>query len=492
MKIYFPKISFQGSPLVWELDEQTLQAHCLFYTINGQVNDKSRALVFKTLTTFAGIELSEHSALINEVSKFSNVYIPVAEAEKLTKTTSTRAIPLPKLPLRQNSTFFHTTSPLTSPRVAKLKHIRLNDLVPTGDHALSSLWGDTVAYLKYFEDKTMQDQYDRAAACVRSSAAFAINVQHAKSDKLFPFKHDVIVATQQLLDLLDPVYMQWHKKNTLPITKSLVKYFQTAVETAMKNEGINDRATDFDKLMKSLYPAELVERFRAQAFKLRTDAMLMKFLFLVTPGDEIPLSYVANKHEINELEPLLRSLRTFFLQQAPEYLHHIHAKLEEIAQCIVGSNAPEVEDANSINQIRQELASSSVVRGFVSFNSILQKITHPDEAKPELPLSITHKIIQTTIQFINEKFKKNYSQSIAPLGTLGDKDFYLLHDWEEMLTTELKSINQKDLKRNKTDKYAAAVAKKVVEFLQEHVAENIPKESKKMQKTEVATSSLSL
>ncbi|EHL32662.1 hypothetical protein [Legionella drancourtii] len=486
MKIYFPKISFQGSPLVWELDEQTNQATCLFYSINGQLNDKARALMFRTLKAFASIEVSENSALIKEVSKFGDAYIPVLETEKLTRSHSTRAMPPENVLSRQKSAFFPTP---ISPRTPKLEHIHLTYLIPKGDPSTASLWGDTVAYLEHFNKKTEQDRYNRAAAYVRSSAAFIVNAQHEKTKKLFPFKHNVLVAIEQLLELLDPVYVQWHKENKLAITKSFVKYFQTAIVTAMKNEGINNRPTDFDGLMNSDYPAALVEDSRTDAFKSRTNAMLMKFLFLVTKGDKFPLAYVANEHEINELEPLLMSLRKFFLQQTAEYLHTVNAKLEEIAQFIVKSNTPEVKDADSINKITQEYASSPPVLGdFVSFNSILQKITHPNDSKPELPLSITHTIIQTTMQAINENFKKNYSQFIAPLGTLGDKDFYLLQALEDKLTATLKSINQKDLKRNNTDKYATAVAEKVVTFLQKRVHEHVQKES---QETEVATSSSS-
>jgi hypothetical protein len=491
MKIYFPKISFQSSPLVWELDEQTNQATCLFYTKNnGLLNDKVHALIFKTLKTFACIEVSEDSAVIKDVSTFGGVYIPVSETEKLTKALSTRAITPLKVPLRQKSTFFTLPpSPITSPRTTpKLEHLHLTYLIPKGDPSTSSLWGDTVAYLEHFEKKTAQEKYDRAAAYVKSSFAFKLNVQHEKSTRLIPLKKNVISRIKELLISLDEVYIQWYAEKSPLITKNFIKYFQNGVLEAMLNEPVNNRVTDFDNATQSHYSPALREYSRKQALELRTNFMLIKFLCLVTKDDKFPIEFAVNETELDELKPLLSSLREFFLKQTPEYLHIVNTKLEEIAQCIIASHATEVSNIELSDKIILALASSPVVRGFVSYNSILQKITHPNDSKPELPLSITHTIIQTTIQAINKNFKKNYSQSIAPLGTLGDKDFYLLQAWEAKLIAKLKSINQKDLKKNNTDKYATAVAEKVVTFLQKHVHENVQKESPE---TAVATSSSS-
>ena len=476
MKIYFPTIVFHNQPIVWEFNEETDEATCLFYCVNEDTTPKSRGLIMKILTAFANIEMEESSAVIKKVSTFKEKMVYVDE-----KAPKSSSLPM-KLDLsRANSSFF-TRIP-TSPRtpVTPRPHaksssaieptleesIKLKMLIPKSDPSLSSLWGDTVAYKKYFLRKNNDDKNIRAAHYVRSAFAFILNVQYEKNDHLYPLKSNIITAIEELLNLMNPVYVQWCKENTALEDKHLlVKYFRNAVLESMLNASINDKPTDFEELTQSHYSPRLREDFLKEAYTQRTNFMLMKFLALIS--DKFSPEHAVNVHETPKLLPVVASLRQFFLKQKPELLKAISLKLQEIAQYIVESGKIEILNNELSEKIKKELATLPVVRGFTSFRTILEPLVTSDKIKKTLLLSVLNQVTQETMQEINKHFPQtDFSKSIATLGTFDDKDFYVTQDWVHELTTKLQSIkftkHPKDPK--KIQEYAVAVAKQVVEFL---------------------------
>lgn len=75
MKIYFPDITFEGNPFVWELNETTNQATCLMYCIKKdtqvQFIPKMSLDLFKK---FPGITYDKDEIIIRDVKIFDKVY----------------------------------------------------------------------------------------------------------------------------------------------------------------------------------------------------------------------------------------------------------------------------------------------------------------------------------------------------------------------------------------------------------------------------------
>lgn len=73
MKIYFPKITFNNVPLVWDYDEKTNKATCTFLTTEKVVNSHA---VLRELSSklYPGITLTLESAIIEDFTSFAQAY----------------------------------------------------------------------------------------------------------------------------------------------------------------------------------------------------------------------------------------------------------------------------------------------------------------------------------------------------------------------------------------------------------------------------------
>ncbi|MCW8471598.1 hypothetical protein OQJ19_13215 [Fluoribacter gormanii] len=493
MKIYFPDITFEGNPFVWELNETTNQATCLMYCIKKdtqvQFIPKMSLDLFKK---FPGITYDKDEIIIRDVKIFDKVYQILDHLRELKDK-----IAGPKATIsRQKSSFFQyqkdkaldevasTSKPprrslsLSSTNLPLFTHITLNELIKN-DHITCSLWGDTVAYETYFEEKTSNDAKARGAIFLKSSLAFNIMVQYEKNRRLYPLKANVIKEIRALLEVLDPIYVNWYTKESIQANRELVfYYFQNAVSEAMLNGNLNNKPTEFEteeppKLNKALR-TYAIEKARA----LRAELMLMKFNILINP--ELPPELSLSDKEIKTL-PEINSLRKLVFKQPIEILEDISTRLKKISLLIIESGIVEESNAELSTQLNHSLAiNAPVIMDFHSFQSLLhalldQQIT--SSSKKELIPDIVTKVTKETINQIIKTYKMTNSQYIAPLSKI-DSNFYLCKDWADKLAVELAEVKLKHPKEEKkVTAYSQAIADKVVGFMSHQLQEYQPNEN---------------
>lgn len=505
MKIYFQNITFQGSPLIWELDEKTHKATCLLYCIKKESYSRFEPKIdLEMFKKFPGVIIDDGAVIIKDVRTFTEAYQSLEHLNKLKDT-----IVQPKATiLRQQSTFFQyrkdkalegstlfstrnnirrrSASAATLPLYAR---IILDELIKN-DHENSSLWGDTVAYETYFEKKTSNDAKARGAILLQSATSLNIMVQYKKNHRLYPLKSQLIQEIRGLLDVLDPIYISWcTEEMTHTNRKAVFDYFQNAVLEAMLNGKLNNKATEFETPeLDKLNPA-LREYAIGKARALRAEVMLMKFNVLI--NSELTPELALNEKEAKKVLPKITSFRNFVLKQPIEVIEDIKQKLKKIADLVIQSGIVEESNLKLSMQLNQELSSKApVVMNFYSFQNLLniqlnkQLTTHKKELIPDL----VTKVAKETIIQINKTFTQEYSQYIAPLSNVVDSDFYLSQECADQLAVELAEIKLKHPKdEKKVLAYSHAVADKVVNLLQHQVHKLSPTDHKV-----TATSSMSL
>lgn len=169
MKIYFQNITFHGSPLVWELNESTHQATCLLYCIKKETHSRFEPKIsLDMFHEYPGVTIDDGAIIIKDVRIFPVAYQTLDHLNELKDKIVRSKPPI----LKKQSTFFQyrkdnalemSTSSKNqadkrrrSASMADLPlygRISLDELIKKDDHANSSLWGDTVAYESYFEEK---------------------------------------------------------------------------------------------------------------------------------------------------------------------------------------------------------------------------------------------------------------------------------------------------------------------------------------------------
>lgn len=471
MKIYFAQIVFQNKPIIWELNQVTHQATCLFYCLEERFDSKKQSELLKELKKIPGIIFSDDEVVIQDIHTFDQNYIAVIEE---TKENQVPTLNIQSVYSKKRSSFFHnhpeaprgtrTNSPILP------KHIDLDSLIPN-DLEEPTLWRNTVAYEECFLKQNISAK-KMGATCLRTASSFNLLVQHEKDTLLLPEKFAVIKAIRKLLALLDPIYMEWCKTEFFN-NALIINYFQKAVLDAMLNGKINNNATEFeDEEQTQLEPA--LRKYAIQkTLELRAELMLMKFLVLI--NKEKPLELVINEDTSATLLPMLTSFRQFILEQKKALLKELRKTTQEICNCIIQSRKVEHENRKLSDQLSKELATKApVIKEFRSFQFLLQEILsgHKSESLADIITQTTTE----TIKQIAEVFKeKKWGQYIASLSLIIDHDFYLCPEWTKELIPVLAEIEFKKTKDDKKIKaYSNAVAEKVVDFFVAQLKEMTP------------------
>ncbi|WP_454781242.1 hypothetical protein [Legionella sp. WA2022007384] len=503
MKIYFPEIKFEGNPIVWELNEKTNQATCLLYCIKkdnqAQLMPKMSFDLFKK---FPGITYDKGEILIKDVKIFDKAYLSVDHLCEVKET-----ITAPKTNItRQKSLFFleqknkmldggaSTSKPvrrslsLSNTTLPAYTHITLDELIKN-DHSTCALWGDTVAYENYFEDKTNSDAKARGAKFLRSAMSFNVMVQYEKNGYLYPLKSKVIKEIRALLKMLDPIYTDWYSDENIQVNRELVfHYLQNAVLEAMLNAPLNNKPTEFETKEPPKLGAALLNYAIEQARTLRAELMLIKFNILIKP--ELSPALALRDKEVKVL-PEITSFREFVLKQPKEIVEAISTRLNTITLLIIESGKVEDSNAELSTQLNSLLSvNAPEIMNFHSFKTLIhtlldQQIT--SSRKNELIPEIVNKVTIETINQIYKVFNKTHSQYVAQLSKVDD-NFYICKDWADKLAVGLAEVKLKNPKEEKkVTAYSQAIADKVVSFIQHQLNEH-----QLRQDETISTSSLSI
>ncbi|KTD72827.1 hypothetical protein [Legionella tucsonensis] len=488
MKIYFPNITFQGSPFIWELDEKSHQATCLLYCIKKETHVQFEPPVSPDMfKKFPGVIIDNEAVIIKDIRTFNATY---KNLDQLNEPKS--KITQPGTLLKQKSSFFGSQKdkiPGGGTSSSKLQkrslsysslplysRIILDELIKN-DHANSSLWGDTVAYETYFEEKTSNDSKTRGAIFLKSLMSFNVMVQYEKNRRLYPLKSKLIKEIRGLLDVLDPIYMSWivQEENTRFSRKSIFRYFQNAVLEAMLNGTLNNKPTEFEVESSKLTPA-LQKYAINKARALRAELMLMKFNVLI--NQELPLELSLSEKKAKKFLSELASLREHILVQPKDVLDDIKVRLERIAELIIKSGIIEESNKQLSMQLNHEFSiKAPVIMGFHSFQALLQTLLEnqlTDNKKGLIP-DIVIKVTKETITQIDKTFAMEHTQYFARLSTLIDSNFYLHQEWANQLAIELAAIKLKHPKdEKKVTAYSQLIAEKVVDFLHHQLHEYAP------------------
>ncbi|WP_454784129.1 hypothetical protein [Legionella sp. WA2024007413] len=496
MKIYFRDITFEGHPLVWELNEKTNQATCLLYCIKKdnevQFLPKMSLELFKK---FSGITHDKGEIIIKDVKTFGQPYQSVDHLYEIKDK-----ITAPKATItRQKSSFFlqqknklqdeaSTSKPLkrslslSNTNHPLFTHITLDELIKN-DESTCALWGDTVAYENYFEKKTSTDAKARGAKFLKSSMAFNVMVQYEKNRHLYPLKSKVIKEIRALLEVLDPIYTNWYSDKNVQVNREWIfHYFQNAVLEAMLNGNLNNKPTEFETKEPPKLNAALRKYAIEKARSLRAELMLMKFNILINP--ELPPELALSEKEVHTLTEIT-SLREFVLKQPKEILEGISAQLNKIAQLIIESGMVEESYTELSTQLNDSLSiDAPVIMNFHSFKTLIQTLLEQQltssSSKKELKIEkelIPEIVTQVTIETITQISKilnSTHGQYIAQLYKI-DRNFYLCKEWADKLAVELADVKLKHPKdEKKVMAYSQMIANKVVGFLQHQLQKYQP------------------
>ncbi len=490
MKIFFKNITIQGNPLVWKLDEKTNQATCLMYCVKTDHSRVEPHITPEMFKDFPDIIFEDGKFIIKDVRNFNSPYQSIEHLEEIRKKIAQPGSAM----LRQQSSFFQnrkdkayegTTSTsnrdvgrrrsVSSTSLPLYSRIILDELIKN-DPSSSSLWGDTVAYESYFEQKTSKDAKSRRAIFLKSVFSFNVMVQYEKNLHLYPLKSKLIKQIRELLDLLDPIYMNWCNQNMDSSREAVYRYFQNAVLEAMLNGKFNNKATEFETPELAKFNPSLKKYAIEKARALRAELMLMKFNILIS--DELPLELALDEKEVKNAHSEMTSFRTLVLKQPAETVEHIKQVLKKMADLIIESGIREESNQQLTTQLNNELRSqASVIMDFHSFQALLtvQLAKQLSDNKKELLPDIVAKVAKEVIIKINRTFKMEHGQYIAPLSDIVDKDFYLCKEWAEELAVKLAEIKLKHPKEEKKVlAYADAVADKVVSYIQNQLNDLIP------------------
>lgn len=493
MKIYFQNITFQGSPLVWELNESTHQATCLLYCIKKGTHSRFEPKIsLDMFHEYPGVTIDDGAIIVKDVRTFPVAYQTLEHLNELKDKIVRSKPPIYK----KQSTFFQykkdnaleSSTSYSKAQADKRRRsssmadlplygrISLDDLIKKDDHANSSLWGDTVAYETYFEEKTRSDAKARGAIFLKSVSSFYIMVQYEKNHHLYPLKSQLIKEIRKLLDSLDPIYVNWCAQEITSNRKSIFLYFQNAVLEAMINGTFNDKPTEFDTPELEKSNPKLKQYAIEKARALRAELMLMKFNILINP--ELFPELALNEKEAKKVLPEITSFRQFVLKQPIEVIEDIKLKLKDVAGLIIQSGIVEESNLKLSTQLNHELSTNAaVIMDFHSFQALLhlQLDKQLSSNKKELIPDIATKVAKETIIQINKTFGKSHGQYIAQLSNIVDSDFYLCKEWAEQLAVELEEIILKHPKEEKKVlAYSHAIADKVVTFLQTQLHDYTP------------------
>jgi hypothetical protein len=470
MKIYFPEIAFQNNPLVWEFNETTGCATCLFYCLN----ETSKSIIAKTYITdllekIPGIKIIDGVPIIPDAHLFDKKYTPV-EIEP--------SFSIKPMPLKKNNSFFksRTTS-----------HVRLTSLPPTYEHidldsiipydpVNANVWGETVAFEKHFLEKNSKDAKTHPASFLKSAMTFNAQVQYEKNEQINPIKYQLITSIRALLDLLDPIYVAWrHKSDALSANtnekKLLFAYLQNAVLDVMLNGKFNQKPTEFESMESSKVSSTLLKYAEHQARALRAELMLMKFLVLVKEDLSVELA-VSDKEDEAFLH-ILHTLQKFISKQPIKARQEISTKLQEITPLIIQCGVVEAVNQKLHQKLKDDLEAKKFIYNCISFQSLLTRILTPSITKPELIPGIITQATLETIKKIEKCFSNpSVSSYVAPLSISRDQDFYLCMNWAEKLIPELSSIKLKHPKEEKKiTTYCDDVAEAVIDFIYSQLKE---------------------
>lgn len=485
MKIYFPNITFQGYPFVWELNEKTHQATCLLYCVKKETHARFEPNIsLDIFKKFPGVTLDNGAIIIKDIRTFNAAYQNLAHLNELKDKITQSETAL----LRQKSSFFQSrkeksqdqavsSSPIRRRSLSNSSHplyvrIILNELIKNDDTD-SSLWGDTASYETYFAEKTNNDAQARGALFLKSAMSLSIMVQYEKNHRLYPLKSKLIKEIRGLLEELDPIYTAWCTQENIHANRKLVfHYFQNAVLEAMLNGNLNNKATEFEAEPQKLNPTlrkYAIDKARA----LRAELMLIKFNVLLDP--ELHPELALSEKEAKKLLPEITSLRDLLLKQPGEILEGIQTRLKKIAKLIIKSGVVEESNALLSTQLNHALSiNSPVVMAFHSFQTLLHTLLDNQitASKKELIPDIVTKVTKETINQISKTFGMTHGQYIAPLSNIADSNFYLCKNWADKLAAELAEIKLKHPKdEKKITVYSQAIADKVVDFLHDQLHE---------------------
>ncbi len=307
MKIYFPDITFNNVPLVWDYDEKTNKAVCMFLSTE-KVENSQAVLLQLGNKQYSGILLTSETAIIENVTSFTHTYpskpflaklvgrssLSNLHPEKEKQDTIVRDSPSKSL-IRERSTSIRKITephhgPISSAVTIKEKEriagstmtktlnsdkstvsekkgysphvmferpqnsyesILLDDLIIKRDDP--GLWGDTVGYKSYFTEKTEQDRLERSETHLRNESSFYKENQYLLNDSICPLKSEIIILIEQLLKReLNPAYQDWKKeqgdKLNPKILRELFRYLRGAVLNTMINESFNKEPTEYELL----------------------------------------------------------------------------------------------------------------------------------------------------------------------------------------------------------------------------------------------------
>lgn len=383
MKIYFPAITFQGSPIVWELNEENHQATCLLSCIKKMPSQPQIPLeIFKE---FPDIIIEDGAVIIKDIRTFNTTYQSLDVINELKdQITSERS---KERLLKRDSSFFKykktnlqevylstpsKTHNITLDISSFYNRIILDELIKKDDTD-ATLWGDTVAYESYFEQKTSSDAKSRKAKFLKSEMSLHIMVQYEKNNRLYPLKSMLIKEIRALLDVLDPVYTDWCSQDGSSVfdKKSVVHYFQDAVLEAMLNSRINNKATEFETPESTSLSPALQKYAVIKARALRAELMLMKFNILINP--ELPIELALEEKTLNNLLTPISTLRKHITKQPQEVIENIKQKLKGMADLIIQAGIIEESNAQLSTRLNHDLQINvPVVMNFYSFRSLLQ------------------------------------------------------------------------------------------------------------------------
>lgn len=490
MKIYFTSITFNDSPVIWELDEKTHQATCTFTCLNEssdtRVKRTASLVMLNKLEEIPGVFSTEDTVMIKDVRLFKEKFILLSEpkpsSEKYDRTSffkRTFSVSRLRLPItriiedvsqpstdRTHTRKRSSTTETNHPR--NFAQIALDNLI-INNESESTLWGDTVSYEQYFERKTKEDKKSRTASYLQTTMSFNIMIQYEKNRVLYPLKSKVITAIRKFLDALDPVYTQWCQQDTFHFDKKMVfRYFQDAVLKAMLNAQFNNKPTEFDEMSKQKPNLKLLQYAEQEARVLRAKLMLMKFHVLI--NDSLLPDLALTEKEAKKLLPALNSLRQFILQQSPEFKEELHLRLQAIADFIIQSGIVEISNKELSEQLNRDLAMKKpIIHQFHSFQSLFA-LTLPEKysQKKDLIPTIIAKATEATINRIADSFEDTalMGQNIARLTPQMDNNFYLCPIWAAELREIIGSIILKHpTDAKKVDQYCLQVAEKVTEYI---------------------------
>ncbi|CDZ78274.1 hypothetical protein BN59_02584 [Legionella massiliensis] len=367
MQIYFANIRYLGIPIIWEYDEATNKATCLF-KLTDTTRIVNKISMITSLRDLEGLIVNDdtHEVIIddalrffksNQMTRFEQTPVvpplslqsisiggekePAFFSRKLPKPPTHRTSPVPAL-ISSSSTFElppsldsipscssttlvieSTESQSTDDKGFDLEvknGIWLNTIFPKTENADLTKWSNTRAHEGYFEGKTREDEEERLSSPL-------VSLQYNKNHELYPIKSKQMALVRSLFDqILAPIYEQMNEGRPAP--SQLIGFFQNAIEGLMLNGRFNSGPTEYEKMSEEeraekfgddelAYEDAVLEARRARArvmlrpLRYFTSDLLLQFKDETLRRDLELLKFAARSKRqtidciINELETLI-------------------------------------------------------------------------------------------------------------------------------------------------------------------------------------------